>query len=64
MTELFKIISTDKTCRECQHRQRWQCGGRIIQYCGMTSSNRTINGLKKIKVTRVACHNFKENLTQ
>lgn len=23
-----------KTCRQCSHRERWQCGGSVIQYCG------------------------------
>ena len=22
------------TCRTCRHRERWQCGGKIIQFCG------------------------------
>lgn len=34
-------------CRTCKHRERWACGGSIIQYCG--------NGLLKIKVTNPAC---------
>lgn len=42
-------------CRTCKHRQRWQCGGSIIQYCGVRKSNRTFNGLLKIKVTNPAC---------
>ena len=45
----------DKTCRHCAHRQRWQCGGSIIQYCGVRKSKRTRNGLLKIKVTMAAC---------
>jgi hypothetical protein len=48
------------TCRECEHRQRWQCGGRVIQYCGKRKSNRTGNGLLKIKVTNTACGLFKK----
>ncbi len=47
------------TCRTCTHRQRWQCGGRIIQYCGVLRSNRTFNGLKKIKTTNHACTAYK-----
>lgn len=42
-------------CRTCAHRQRWECGGSIIQYCGVRKSNRTFNGLMKIKVTNPAC---------
>ena len=38
------------TCRTCTHRQRWQCGGSVIQYCGVSKDRRTFNRLKKIKV--------------
>lgn len=48
------------TCRTCKHRQPWQCGGSIIQYCGITRSNRTINGLKKIKCKNPACSRYCE----
>ena len=44
------------TCSTCKHRQRWQCGGRVIQYCSKQHSNRTFNHLKKIKVTNQACY--------
>lgn len=49
-----------KTCRTCEHRERWQMGGSVIQYCGITRSNRTQNGLKKIKVTNPACSRYRE----
>lgn len=55
---LFPLPPVDKltkTCRYCKHRERWQSGGRVIQYCGLLKSNRTENGLKKIKVTDKAC---------
>lgn len=60
-TQLFDIPSVEKgeTCRHCEHRQRWQCGGKVIQYCGARKSNRTENGLLKIKVTDPACPLFK-----
>lgn len=48
------------TCRHCEHRQRWQCGGSIIQYCGVRKSKWTNNGLLKIKVTDKACLQFKK----
>lgn len=44
-----------RTCKTCEHRQRWQCGGTIIQYCGARKSNRTENGLLKIKAKDAAC---------
>ena len=48
------------TCRTCRHRERWQCGGKIIQYCGKIRSSRTGNGLKKIKVSKPACSQYVE----
>lgn len=48
-----------KTCRECSNRERWECNSKVIQYCGVIRSNRTQNGLKKIKVTNKACVHFK-----
>ena len=36
----------------------WQCGGSIIQYCGVRRSNRTYNKMLKIKVTNKACYMF------
>lgn len=58
---LFEQEKTKDTCRTCIHRQRWQCGGRVIQYCGIRKSNRTENGLLKIKVTTPACFNYKKD---
>ena len=46
------------TCRQCKHRQRWECEGSIIQYCGVRRSTRTFNNLLKIKVTNKACYMF------
>ena len=47
-------------CRTCAHRQRWQCGGSWIQYCGARKSKRTYNGLLKIKVTNPSCELYKQ----
>lgn len=52
--------SGDKTCKTCIHRQRWQCGGSIIQYCAARPSNRTFNHLLKIKAKNPACYAYKE----
>ena len=68
METLFDIPPIEKpqpnpngnTCRQCYHRQGWQCGGRVIQYCHARHSNRTDNGLLKIKVTNPACVLFKD----
>lgn len=49
-----------KTCKTCAHRERWECGSKVIQYCGVLRSKRTFNGKKKIKVTNEACFMYKE----
>lgn len=60
---MFNVDDYDEkppyTCRTCVHRQRWECGGRVIQYCGVRRSGRTFNGLLKIKVTNQACKLYK-----
>lgn len=48
-------------CRTCEHRERHQCGGSVIQYCGVRKSNRTLNGKLKIKVTMASCGQYKPN---
>lgn len=48
------------TCLTCEHRQRHQCGGSIIQYCGVRKSNRTNNKLLKIKCKTPACGQYKK----
>jgi len=61
--ELFPELQTkpteQKTCLTCQHRQRWQCNSKVFQYCGARKSNRTENGLLKIKCKTVACTIYK-----
>lgn len=58
---LFDVqpIKTE-TCLTCKHRERHQCGGSIIQYCGVRKSNRTYNGQLKIKCKTPACSSFKK----
>lgn len=60
--ELFELENEhkDKTCLSCEHRQRHQFGSKIIQYCGIRKSNRTDNGLLKIKCKDQACTKFEE----
>ena len=55
-------VKPSETCNGCEHRQRWQCGGSIIQYCGVRSSNRTENGLLKIKCKDKACNLFTKSI--
>jgi hypothetical protein len=61
--KLFDLPKDDapiNTCNTCENRQRWQCGERIIQYCGVRKSNRTENGLLKIKCKDPACDFYKQ----
>lgn len=52
----------DTFCRTCVHRERWNFGGTIIQYCGIRKSNRTDNGKLKIKCKTPACEHYKEGI--
>ena len=53
-------IETQKnTCKTCEHRQRWECNSKVFQYCGVRKSNRTENGLLKIKCKDAACPLYK-----
>jgi hypothetical protein len=49
-----------RICYECQYGQRRQCGSKAIWYCRTRSSNRTDNGLLKIKARQDACRVFEE----
>lgn len=41
------------------------CGSKVIQYCRKLKSNRTFNGLKKIKCNQEACdYYFEEQCTR
>lgn len=64
MDKLFDIAPTypDKFCRTCEHRERHQCGSKVIQYCAIVKSNRTDNGKLKIKCKTPACLQYKEEL--
>jgi hypothetical protein len=66
MSDLFQgsilpKADNGETCKTCGHRQRWETGGRITQYCGKLASNRTFNGLKKILCKNVACYHWTED---
>lgn len=59
---LFYIPETPKateTCKTCEHRQRWECNSKAFHYCGVIKSNRTSNGLLKIKCKTPACAQYK-----
>ena len=60
---LFELPEDKKglTCNTCEHRQRWHCNSKVIQYCGVRKSNRTENGLLKIKCKDLACSLYKES---
>ena len=60
MNELFPTENLDGlTCRTCANRQRWKCNSKIVQYCAVRTSNRTENGLLKIKCSDKACEAYK-----
>ena len=50
-----------KTCRHCSHRERWECGSKVVSYCNKQKSNRTENGMKKVKCTTLACGYYEED---
>lgn len=50
--------TTLETCRTCIHRQRWECGSKVISYCRVRKSNRTFNGLQKVKCNQQACSQY------
>jgi hypothetical protein len=54
-----EVKKTNLTCNTCEHRQRWACNSKIFQYCGVRQSNRTNNGLLKIKCKDTACSLYK-----
>lgn len=64
MNQLFEIDPENQevlnTCKDCEHRQRWECNSKVFQYCGIRKSNRTNNGLLKIKCKDKACSLFKK----
>jgi hypothetical protein len=55
-----QIPTNPNTCLTCQHRERHQCGGSIIQYCAVRGSNRTSNGQLKIKCKTPACGRYQQ----
>jgi len=64
MEKLFDLDTkepnkNDNTCKQCEHRQSWECNSKVFQYCGARKSNRTKNGLLKIKCKDTACIMFK-----
>lgn len=59
----FKAKLSDfpgKTCRSCKHRERWECGNSVFQYCGVRVSGRTSNGKLKIKCKDPACRFYED----
>jgi len=47
-----------KRCKHCKHIEKWACGGFFFYYCGISKSNRTKNGLAKVKCNKPACGAF------
>lgn len=64
MDDQFKLFDLPKplkmnTCRKCINNQSWKCNSKVFHYCGVRKSNRTENGLLKIKCKDIACTLFK-----
>ena len=47
-------------CLHCRHRQRWEMGSTVVQYCSKRQSGRTLNGLMRIKCKQQACTLFED----
>lgn len=50
-----------KTCGTCKHRVRYEYDHVVISYCTVRKSNRTQNGLMKIKARQAACDKHEED---
>lgn len=65
-SELFDITpiqgTVTDTCNTCKHRQRWECDSKVFQYCRIRKSNRTGNGLLKIKCKTKACELYEKEI--
>ena len=57
-----KKCEIKETCNTCKHRQRWRCNSKVFQYCGVRKSNRTDNGLLKIRCKDKACDSYKKDV--
>lgn len=55
-----QVPEITNTCKNCEHRQRWECNSKVFQYCGVRKSKRTDNGLLKIKCKDASCSLFEE----
>lgn len=51
-------VEQTKTCGTCKHRQRWIYDHVAISYCTVRKSNRTQNGMLKIKARQQACDKY------
>jgi len=47
-----------RRCKHCKHIEKWACGGSFFYYCGISTSNRTKNGLAKVKLNKLSCGAF------
>ncbi len=54
--KLFESAENSTTCKTCKFRERWECGGKVMQYCGVRQSGRTENGLLKISTKNPSCY--------
>jgi len=62
----FEHENIDKKCNSCMFRERWAMGIGLetSQYCSVRPSNRTKNGLLKIKASDAACPKYFHSITK
>jgi len=53
-----RVLATGRTCNKCMHNEGWQCNSKVFHYCKARRSNRTSNGLLKIRCKDKACELF------
>ncbi len=56
--------SKEATCKDCRHRERWQCNSKVFHYCGVRKSKRTQNALLRIRCKDKACMVFEPSPDQ
>jgi len=59
LSDEVSVFNDRPTCKTCENRQRWECNSKVFQYCAVRKSNRTDNGLLKIKCKDLACELYK-----
>lgn len=59
--DVDKKLPPENRCRNCIHMTEHYYNSRL-KYCNISQSNRTSNGLKKIKANDAACPGFERKM--